>query len=142
MQIDNPSLVAEYRLQGECELMQLLSPLSHYAGQLARSLRHGAIETNHIWSIGRRPDLWSNLINLHPVLHRWFHSDPINGRVACMYSKWLKGGADWNVDELNFAAGRSVLGWLDGRGTECDEAFEMWRIMIIQHPEGNRRGEF
>lgn len=142
MQIDNPALVAEYREQGYCELIRLLAPLDHYAGQIARSLREGPIECNHIWSMGRRPDLWSNLINLHPVLHRWFHETPISGRVACLYAKWLKGGRDWNVEELNFASGRYVIGWLDTRGKDCDPAFEHWRLMMVQHPEGVPSGEF
>ena len=144
IQIDNSQLVSEYRWQfSDCELTPHLRTLPGYAGDLARSLRIDAgVELNHIWSLGRRPDLWSNVISLHPVIHRWFHAHPIEGRIACLYAKWLKGGADWNLEELNFAAGKFVVGWLECQEGRCDPHFEGWRMLIVtSHAlKGNQNG--
>lgn len=82
------------------------------------------IECNHIFSIGRRPDVRSNLISLSPSAHRWFHAHLNEGRVLCLYAKMLKAEktGDWSecdMKELDSAAGKSVTGWLSG--LEFDE---------------------
>jgi hypothetical protein len=116
-------------------LMALLATIPGSPGTLARTLEPGPVETNHIFSFGRRPDYWSNLIDLHPAIHRWFHRELKLGRVACLYAKWLKGGRDWEVADLDKASGRSVIGWLEI--LDLPEPFATWRTAIVQHPAGS-----
>lgn len=127
-------LRTEYKLQnGYCELEGVLSGHPGDVGLMVRTMSPIAgVETNHIWSLGRRPDVWTNLIDLHPEVHRWFHRELTLGRVACLYAKWRKGGRDWDVDELDAAAGKSVLGWLEC--VECDEFFGELRDEILKNP--------
>lgn len=123
-----------YKLaNGYCELEGILSSHPGDVGLMVRTMSPiAAVETNHIWSLGRRPDVWTNLIDLHPEIHRWFHRRLNEGRIACLYAKWRKGGADWDVSELDAAAGKSVLGWLEC--VECDSFFAELRSEILKNP--------
>jgi hypothetical protein len=75
-----------------------------------------AADTNHIWSIGSRPDKWSNLVRLSRITHIWFHKHLNMGRVLCLAAKHAKGPPDWNPTELSECAGKSVVGWLETVG--------------------------
>ncbi len=75
----------------------------------------GGTEVNHLWSVGRRPDCWSNLIKLAAPAHSWFHKHLPEGRVMCLLSKARKSAKlgdprDLNIAELDLAAGKHVIG--------------------------------
>lgn len=130
--LNNPQLRTAYKLaNGYCELEAILSRHTGEVGQMVRGMNPvSGVETNHIFSMGRRPDLWSNLIDLHPEVHRWFHANLREGRVACLWAKWKKGGRDWQVDELNLAAGKFIEGWLEGVELK-DEFFDGLRQDVL-----------
>jgi hypothetical protein len=134
----------DYKLaNGFCELQGLIlntdrslfEEMRDNPWKIANSTDDSPVETNHIWSIGRRPNYWSNLIDLSPPMHHWFHRNLTIGRVACLYRKWLKGGRDWEVADLDKASGRSVIGWLEI--LDLPEPFATWRTAIVQHPAGS-----
>lgn len=81
------------------------------------------IEVNHIWSVGRRPDTWANLISLGEPTHKWFHANLQSGRVAALWTKKMKG--ELNLSELDAAAGKNVLGWLES--FDLASPFREWR---------------
>ena len=125
----------EYKIEnGYCELTPLFREAGGYLAELADDLVPCGVETNHIFSLGRRPDEWPNLIDLHPILHRWFHQHLTKGRVACLYAKWRKGGRDWDVPTMDTVAGRYLLGWLST--LELPEQFGAWRDEILANPLG------
>lgn len=75
-------------------------------------------DLNHLWSVGRRPDLRSNIIALSRENHRQFHADLPAGRVCCLLAKARKAAAtnapeEFDLSELDFAAGKSVAGWVE-----------------------------
>ena len=94
---------------------------------LGKGTRIDGHETNHIWSLNRRPDLPSNLIRLAWTTHRWFHGNLKAGRVLCVLAK-LKAG-ELVLPELNAAAGKNVIGsieaykfgeaWVEKLRVEC-----------------------
>lgn len=135
----------DYKLaNGFCELQSLFlgADPSLFAEtrdnpwMIAKMTECGAVETNHIWSMGSRPNYWANLIDLSPPIHHWFHRNLTLGRVACLYAKWRKGGRDWNVRDLDAASGRSVIGWLSV--ADVPEPYATWRKQIVEHPAGVR----
>lgn len=77
------------------------------------------LDPNHIFSMGSRPDVWSNLIALCRPVHDWFHANLVEGRICCLWRKVFNPRFD--VAEISEAAGQSVLGWLENHPVE--EAF-------------------
>lgn len=70
-----------------------------------------ASEVNHIFSVGRRPDLLSNLINLSArAHHQFFHEHLIDGRAISLFIKWKKGELD--EAEVKQASGKFIAGIL------------------------------
>lgn len=98
---ENKKLVAEYREQNPyCELHQFAGVPGGRFGE----------EINHIFSVRKRWDLRSNIIHLSQSAHQWFHQFPIDGRVTCLYVKFMKNELD--DAEIKLASGMYVAGWL------------------------------
>lgn len=79
-------------------------------------LRDQSAEVNHIFSMGSRPDLWSNLITLSATVHRFFHANPIEGRILCLYRKLRKSELD--LGEIRIASGKRLEGYLLSKPTD------------------------
>lgn len=87
------------------------------------------LDPNHIFSMGSRPDVWSNLISVCRPVHDWFHKHLVEGRIACLYVKAvLKDEVD--LAELDAVFGQSVLAWLS-RQTVC-AYFDRLRLETIR----------
>lgn len=72
--------------------------------------RDESVELNHIFSMGSRPDLWSNMIVLSTSMHRWFHANLGDGRVLCLWRKLVK--LELDLEKIRTAAGKRLEGWL------------------------------
>ena len=129
------NLRSRYRRQNpECEL-------SSWLATQCPTLIHGTpawqpTHTHHIFHLGGRLDVWSNLITVsaaqHPV---WMHETcGIDARVLCLFIKLQKGELDLN--ELNRAAGavrpdaQPVLAWLTRAVPEPEWAQRMLRELV------------
>ena len=87
----------------DCEFRKWIPELSGFPVR--------ASEVNHIFSVGRRPDLLSNLINLSArAHHQFFHEHLIDGRVISLFIKWKKGELD--EAEIKQASGKFIAGIL------------------------------
>lgn len=115
----NVSLRDSYRdANPRCELYALLKNhlvVNHWCVKvpLSRINPDAAIEVNHIFSNGQRPDIWPNLISVSWQVHKWFHANLQEGRCVCLIAKYLKGGRDWDLEELREASGKNPLCYLD-----------------------------
>lgn len=67
-------------------------------------------EVHHIFSIGRRPDLWSNLITLSRDSHRWVHNNPVDGRIVALWVKATK--LELDLEEFRTASAKHLEGYL------------------------------
>lgn len=67
-------------------------------------------EVHHIFSVRRRLDLLSVIINLSQQAHLWCHENPIEGRILCLLVKARKEELD--VEEIRKASGMYPAGWL------------------------------
>lgn len=67
-------------------------------------------EIHHIFSVRRRLDLLSVIINLSQQAHLWCHENPIEGRILCLLVKARKEELD--VEEIRKASGMYPAGWL------------------------------
>ena len=103
-------MLAGWRIENEAHLYQM------------------AGDRNHIFSVGSRPDVWSNLIRLAKPVHAWFHDNLVEGRIACLYRKVFDPRFD--LAEIDAAAGQSVLAWLS-RQTVCG-FFDKLRVETIR----------
>lgn len=76
-----------------------------------RSLSRDGQEINHIFSVGRRPDLVSNLIHLSTAAHHeFFHAHLVDGRILSLWVKHHKGELD--EAEIKQASGMFIAGIL------------------------------
>ena len=67
-------------------------------------------QIHHIFSVRRRLDLLSVIVNLSEAAHRWCHENPIEGRILCLLVKARKEELD--VGEIRKASGMYPAGWL------------------------------
>lgn len=121
----NKTLAADYRdAEQHCELCVELG-ISWNAKSEVTILPRFIVplfrrDVHHIWSMGRRPDFRSNLIALADWPHDRFHfghkgeQGPL--RMLCMLAKARKAERigepeEFDIDELNKASGKLVLGW-------------------------------
>lgn len=65
---------------------------------------------HHVWP-GQRINVPSNLIDVNPLVHDWLHHRSVEGRVAGIWARTGQPGFSW--DELDYAAGLNVRGWLE-----------------------------
>lgn len=74
---------------------------------------------HHIWSIGSRPDVLSNLVGVsfdgHDEVHFGTRHEPVFVRLLGMLAKAIKAEKTFNtefvVEDLDRCAGKSVHGW-------------------------------
>lgn len=93
-----------------------------------------ATDPNHIWSIGRRPDVEENLIALTRESHLWFHKHLREGRVFSVLAKIRKAARrlePFDVAALDKAAGKSVLGTIENYSFP-DAAMWDWQAEVIE----------
>ncbi len=78
--------------------------------------RQARLEKHHLWSIGQRPDLWSNLIRLTDDEHKWADKNKPAGRVLALAAKLRKlkyqpqEPGEFTIAEIDSAAGKRVIG--------------------------------
>jgi hypothetical protein len=99
-----------------------------------RELNDQSAEVNHIFSVGSRPDLWGNLITVSGTVHRWFHSNLMEGRILCMHRKMIKN--ELNLDEIRTASGFRLEGWLLARETENPWLKPLWQELLAFAEKG------
>jgi len=93
----------------ECELSKWMA--RHYrAGLTERELTDESADVHHIFSMGSRPDLWTNLITLSRPIHAWCHRCPVEGRIVALHRKLMKKELD--LKEFRRASGMRLEGWL------------------------------
>lgn len=67
-----------------------------------------SLDIHHIFHVGQRYDLVSNLIAISRSVHQWGHlQHPVDFRVLCLWKKWKKG--ELNLDEVRLASGKASL---------------------------------
>lgn len=79
-----------------------------------QEIKHDLVR-HHLWSIGRRPDVRSNLLIVTEDMHRYFHANLSASRVICVLAKLRKAELigepeEFCLDEVNMAAGKFVSG--------------------------------
>lgn len=67
-------------------------------------------QIHHIFSVRRRLDLLSVIINLSEQAHLWCHENPVEGRILCLLVKARKDELD--TGEIRKASGMYPAGWL------------------------------
>ena len=80
------------------------------SGVTTRALRQSQLHLHHVWP-GNRVNVPSNLIYISSFVHDYLHH--IGGpplRVAGIWGRFNRPGFSW--EELDFAAGCNVRGWL------------------------------
>jgi len=127
----NKPLQDEYRSHfgSGCEVWQHLSGEAQLKCVQLGSRRIRKLDTHHIFHNIGRIDEWSNLITVNHVVHlAWGHGqNPIEFTICCLYAKWWKSQQEasvlnpypqdeFNLKELRYCAGQSVLGWLEWKG--------------------------
>ena len=82
--------------------------------------RRVRLETHHLWSLNRRPDLWSALIRMTDDEHAWAGKNLPAARVCCLAVKLRKlkhqpqSPGEFTLSEIDAAAGKHVLGIVAG----------------------------
>lgn len=137
----NLTLQIKYRKQfgHECEVYR---HMNYYDLKEVRRLgTDRAVEVHHIFRMGGRHDLWSNLIAVNTVIHKnWGHdaNEPIL-KTLCLYSKFVKSQQEasaqnpfpereFNIDELNEAAGKRVQGLIQIFMQGFTEGTDYWQM--------------
>lgn len=141
---EDKKLRKQYRdLFGQkCEVIPHMPPADLAKARSLGRLNH--LEINHIFSRGGRSDTWSNMIVIDPVIHKnWGHDfNPRELRIVCLYSKWMKSRGiksrtnpyperEFDLDQLNAAAGKRVLGLLEIYQSELPEHSDYWQMCKI-----------
>lgn len=93
------------------------NPLCELTGQPAHHV-------HHIWGGKQRLDLRSNLIRLSASAHDLCHSEIVRGRCVCMMAKLAKG--EFDISELDAAAGQSVMAWIERHKDNCGDSRRLW----------------
>lgn len=88
-------------------------------------------EIHHIFSVRRRLDLLSVIINLSKPAHDWCHRNPVEGRVLCLLVKARKG--ELRETELKKASGMYPAGWL---AMKRDDISIEWMSPFVDELEG------
>ena len=96
------------------------NPLCELTGQRAEHV-------HHIWGGKQRLDLRSNLIRLSVSAHEICHTEIVRGRCLCMLAKLAKG--EFDVGELDAAAGLSVLGWIETHKEDGEDSRRLYRAL-------------
>lgn len=132
---EDRALRDHYRDQNSaCELSAWMK--RHYrAGLTERELSDPSAEVNHIFSLGQRPDKWTNLITLSHTVHmRVFHGNLPDGRLLSIFTKYRKN--ELNFDEFRACAGKRLEGYLLMNPTENPWLLPLWRELLA-HAEKN-----
>ncbi|CAB4177814.1 hypothetical protein UFOVP1004_6 [uncultured Caudovirales phage] len=96
------------------------NPLCELTGQRA-------FHTHHIWGGKQRLDLLSNLIRLSVSAHELCHSEVVRGRCLCMLAKLAKG--EFDLSELDAAAGQSVSAWIARNKDKCEDSQRLFNAL-------------
>lgn len=96
------------------------NPLCELTGQRAEHV-------HHIWGGKQRLDLRSNLIRLSVTAHDLCHSEIVRGRCLCMLAKLNKG--EFDIGELDAAAGQSVLAWINRNADVCVDSSRLFHAI-------------
>lgn len=89
---------------------------------------------HHIFSQHMRPNMRSNLIRISHEAHRLVHNgirlEPKTIRLACIFAKIVKADdlgdpSEFDLEEINKAAGLNVAGWIENQTFEID-----WQIKL------------
>lgn len=99
------------RLHCRCQVSLVLSRYM----RLKRHV-HNELCVHHIWGRGKYGEHWANYLTVHPSAHDWIHATPPAGTIVCMWVKWRVG--PWDVEVLNQASGKRVLGWVENKLSE------------------------
>lgn len=97
------------------------NPLCELTGQRAG-------HTHHIWGGTRRLDLLSNLIRLSVSAHDLCHTEIVRGRCLCLLAKLAKG--EFDLKELDAAAGQSVAAWVERHKDDCGDSRRLHGAML------------
>lgn len=139
--LDDTTLYDEYREKssGVCEVGFFTGVgMTHGAPRMLaeRINLRLEIQRHHIFSIGRRPDRWSNLIILTAEMHAWVQSvEPQKGRVLCLLAKIRKRTLtgrpnEFTLAEINECAGKNVIGVVQGYEFK-EERWRGWRNEVL-----------
>ncbi|MHB1950151.1 MAG: hypothetical protein ACYCQK_01600 [Acidiferrobacteraceae bacterium] len=95
------------------------------------------LELHHIWSVGRRPDLQSNMLMVSLEWHKFFHRNLRVSRVICCSTKIRKAAftlspREFSISEIDEAAGKSALGVVEGYEPFDDRRLEALRMDCIR----------
>jgi hypothetical protein len=109
--------------------------------EVMRLGRVSVTEVNHIFRLGGRYDHPSNFATVNFVIHKhWGHdANDKKLKILCLYAKFLKSRApqselnphpelEFNLDVLNAAAGKRVLGLLEIYQSELPEHSDYWQM--------------
>lgn len=86
-----------------------------------------AEHVHHIWGGKQRLDLRSNLIRLSVSAHDLCHTEIVRGRCLCMLAKLNKG--EFDLKELDAAAGQSVLAWINRNADTCADSSRLFHAL-------------
>jgi hypothetical protein len=139
--LDDTRLYEEYREKclGVCEVAYYTGIIIKFGRPMMLAERVEwpyRLQRHHLFSLGRRPDRWSNLIVLTEEMHRWVQQvEPQKGRVLCLLAKARKAEqtgnpAECDVSELNECAGRNVIGIVEGYRFE-EERWKTWQSECV-----------
>lgn len=97
---------------------------------------------HHIFHVGWRPNLKSNLIRISPeahhLVHFGCHGEPIYIPILCVLAKLIKlkdtGSPDeFTIAEIDAAAGKSVYAVIEHM--ELDDYWDVWRQKCLRELE-------
>lgn len=135
---ENLPLRRKYREQvGErCELKGLLPDEARSAVEKARPQPwYPRFVVHHIiHPYQQRRDLWSNIIVLDDIVHKWGHNCSTNElTVMCLYKKWEKSYQDereFDVEELHDCLGSCPIAWVERQIRSYHEESEYFKMCL------------
>ncbi len=103
----NPSAVAAYlKENATCEVSEFLRTVLGVVGTWSL----GTIDPHHLVGGSGRKDVASNLLAVSRDAHGWVESNPVDGRIVCVWVKWKKRELD--VASYSQLFNQSLAAWL------------------------------
>lgn len=126
----NPKLLRDYKdSHPTCEVGKWMRKYGSMGLTTKELLDPTSSDLNHIFGgKGMRWDLLSNIINVNRPVHDWFHRDPVNGRIICLWVKLRNNELD--LAEIHQASGCHLEGWLLMHDMMHDGFRFMWNDLL------------
>lgn len=117
----DPSVVAAYlKANPTCEVSGFLRTVLGFTGTWS----FGDIDPHHLVGGSGRKDVPENLLAVRRDAHGWIESNPVDGRIVCVWVKWQKQELD--VAGYSELFGQSLAAWLARTPPRDERLIPFW----------------